>query len=210
MPSSAIRIILATGNAHKAEEIGTLLRALGAPCEVLSAQTVGGMPDVDENADSFEGNALLKAQALLTKLKAGSTQPAQRCYVLADDSGLVVEALGGAPGIHSARYAGANATDAANNALLLHNLANVNDRRAAFVCCFALLHTDGTQTVFHGHCEGTIAPAASGAGGFGYDPLFIPEGYAQSFAELGSAVKNTISHRTRCCEQLAAFLKETV
>lgn len=242
MQAAPIRIYLATGNAHKAEEIGTMLANLGAPCQVLSAKAIGGMPEVDENADSFEGNALLKAQALLTQLQSaqqanafpsanahdntcakasanalsGTTDPmlptAQPpvCYVLADDSGLAVAALGGAPGIFSARYAGAGATDAANNALLLKNLDGLSpeQRGAAFVCCFALLGTDGSQNIFHGRCEGRIAHAEAGAGGFGYDPLFIPEGHTQSFSELGPTIKNTISHRTHCCQALAMKLRQ--
>lgn len=261
MPNAPFRIYLATGNAHKAEEIGAMLRDFGAPCEVLSAREIGGMPEVDENADTFEGNARLKADALLQQLKklpataklaatgvnpqdsqatptaarnhdsaaatdrptccatAAATHPKQQnaamhgwaaCYVLADDSGLAVEALGGAPGIYSARYAGLNASDAANNALLLKNLAGLpqEKRRAAFVCCFSLLGTDGTEAIFNGRCEGHIIETEHGAHGFGYDPLFVPQGYAKTFGELGGAIKNTLSHRTRCCEQLAAFLKE--
>lgn len=243
MPAPLIRIYLATGNAHKVTEINTLLRNFGAPVEVCSAQTIGGMPQVEENADSFEGNARLKAQALLKCLQAAQSagwqadncataasaaplppadneaplppadsaasppQPAT-AYVLADDSGLCVAALDNTPGIHSARYAGAHATDADNNALLLKNLAHLppQQRGAAFVCCFVLIGTDGSEAVFHGRCKGQIAPQATGDAGFGYDPLFIPEGYERSFGELGAAIKNTISHRTHCCQQLAEFL----
>lgn len=203
MPATEpIRIYLATGNAHKAVEIEAMLQAFGAPCRVLPAATIGGMPEVNENADSFAGNARLKAEALRPQADASA-------YVLADDSGLAMDDLDGAPGIHSARYAGANATDADNNALLLQNLAALPaaSRRGAFVCCFYLLGP-AAEAVFHGRCEGTIASAARGSHGFGYDPLFIPEGYTKTFGELGAQVKNSIGHRTQCCKALAQWLKD--
>lgn len=197
-----LRIYLATGNAHKVTEIETMLRQMGAPCELLSAKAIGGMPEVDENADTFAGNARLKAEALRTQ--AGATD-----YVLADDSGLVVDALGGAPGIYSARFAGADATDAANNALLLKKLAHLPpaERKAAFICCFCLLGP-ATDEIFNGRCEGTITDKEYGEYGFGYDPLFAPEGYEKTFGQLGKEIKNSISHRTLACRALAAFLRQ--
>jgi len=135
-------------------------------------------------------------------------------FILADDSGLEVDALGGAPGVHSARFAAAdatgtaNASDAANNAKLLRLLASVppEKRTARFRCVLALAVRDKPTHTFDGNCEGRIALSARGAGGFGYDPLFIPDGFTQSFSEIGESVKNKISHRARALAQLRRFL----
>jgi XTP/dITP diphosphohydrolase len=126
--------------------------------------------------------------------------------VLADDSDLAVDALGGAPGVRSARYAGRDGDTPANNALLLKNLAGVANRRAHFACAIALIAPDGTVRHFEGRCDGHIAESPSGAGGFGYDPLFIPDGHDRSFAELAPAEKNAISHRGRALAALRAAL----
>ncbi len=190
-------IYLATGNDHKAAEFDAIFAASGLPCAVRSARELGGMPEVDENAGTFSGNALIKAHALRALAPADA-------LVLADDSGLCVDALGGAPGVISARYAGVGAGTAANNAKLLAALEGVppGKRTARFVCVLALLDGAGKETLFEGVCEGRIIGGLTGTGGFGYDPMFIPEGYERTFAELPGAVKNALSHRG----QAAAFL----
>ena len=126
---------------------------------------------------------------------------------MADDSGLEVAALGGEPGVRSARYAGEPSDTAANNALLLRNLEGVADRRANFTCCVALVDPDGGEHVLAGRCYGTIALDASGIGGFGYDPLFVPDGYAKSFAELSAGEKNAISHRGRALAEVQKCIR---
>jgi len=160
------------------------------PWTIEGAPAIGGMPHVDENAGTFSGNALLKAHAL-RKLAP------PEAWVLADDSGLEVQALGGAPGVHSARYAGPGAKDGANTDKLLRAMAIIPDgsRAARFVCMLALLGPAGEEKLFEGVCRGRIGRAPSGGGGFGYDPVFYPDGFDKSFAELGDDVKNKISHR---------------
>ena len=143
----------------------------------------------EETEVTFKGNALLKARALKPKHPGA--------WILADDSGLEVFALGGAPGVLSARYAGEDGNTPKNNALLLKNLEGVADRRAQFTCAVALIAPDGTEKMVEGHCPGVILTAPAGAGGFGYDPLFVPDGYTKTFAELLPKEKNAISHRGR-------------
>jgi len=208
-----IRLVLATRNAHK---VGEIRHILGAQIRLFSQNDFPGAPAVAEDAATFAGNAAKKAEGLSSWLAASlpAVLTAGTFYVLADDSGLEVEALGGAPGVHSARFAAedaagtANSPDAANNAKLLRLLEGVPlERRAArFRCVLALAATDKATRVFEGRCEGRIAGAPSGAGGFGYDPLFVPQGRAQSFAELSEEVKNRISHRARALAQLRHFL----
>ena len=125
---------------------------------------------------------------------------------MADDSGLEVDALGGEPGVRSARYAGEPSNTSANNALLLKNLEGAADRRAHFTCCVALIDPQGVEHVVKGQCFGTIALSASGAGGFGYDPLFVPEGHSKSFAELAAGEKNAISHRGRALAEVKRLI----
>jgi XTP/dITP diphosphohydrolase len=172
-----------------------------------------------EDADSFAGNAVLKARSLagwLASSAAARALEAERACVLADDSGLEVDALGGAPGIHSARFAtldaaqAGNSPDQDNNTKLLRLLAGVpaEKRSARFRCALALMPVGGTAApeIFEGTCEGRIDLAPRGVGGFGYDPLFIPLGRAQSFAELGEETKNLISHRSQALAKLRAWL----
>ena len=182
-------LYVATHNAHKLREIGELLPGFEIRFED---------PDAEETAPDFAGNALIKARAIAAA-HAG-------CWVMADDSGLEVAALGGEPGVRSARYAGEPSNTPANNALLLRNLEGVDDRRANFTCCVALVDPDGKEHVLTGRCYGTIAREASGGGGFGYDPLFIPDGYEKSFAELSAAEKNAISHRGRALAEVKEFI----
>ena len=182
-------IYVATHNEHKLREIGEIL-----PGFTVHAED----PDVEETAPDFAGNALIKARAVAAARRG--------CWVMADDSGLEVDALGGDPGVRSARYAGEPSNTPANNALLLKNLEGVADRRAHFTCCVALIDPQGVEHVVKGQCFGVIALSASGVGGFGYDPLFIPDGYAKSFAELSANEKNAISHRGRALAEVKRLM----
>jgi XTP/dITP diphosphohydrolase len=202
-------IVLATRNGHKVAEIRGIL---GGNVRLLSQQDFPGAPAAAEDAATFAGNAAKKAEGLAAWLAARA--PAARLdrpfYVLADDSGLEVDALGGAPGVHSARFAAgdeagtANSPDAANNAKLLRLLEGVppEKRAARFRCVLALAAPGQATRLFEGRCEGRIALVPAGAGGFGYDPLFVPDGCDHSFAELGEEVKNKISHRARALARL--------
>ncbi len=174
-------LYVATHNAHKLEEIRGILPGFSI---------VADDPDgVEETAPDFAGNALIKVRAIASRHKGA--------WCMADDSGLEVAALGGAPGVRSARYAGEPTDTKANNALLLKNLEGVENRKANFTCAIALAAPDGTEHVVEGKCFGAISASPSGSHGFGYDPLFVPDGYDKSFAELGPDVKNAISHRSR-------------
>ena len=187
----AKKLILATHNANKLREVGEMLGGW---------EVTGEDSGVEETAETFSGNALLKARAIAARHPGA--------WVMADDSGLVVDALGGAPGVRSARYAGRDGDTAANNALLLENLLGVKDRQARFVCAIALIAPNGREQIFEGRCEGRITETPFGHGGFGYDPLFIPEGFAKTFAELAPAEKNAISHRGRALAAVRAALAE--
>ncbi len=198
-----MKLYLASSNAHKVEEIRRMAAAGGLPVEVLPASDAGGMPEVEETEPDFAGNARLKALALREKVPPDA-------WVLADDSGFEVEALGGAPGVRSARYAGEGAGDADNRRKLLREMAGVPDERRGgrFVCVLALAGPDGGLRVFEGTCPGRVAGEERGGGGFGYDPVFVPEGFDQTFAELSSATKDRHSHRSAALRELAAWLRE--
>jgi len=174
-------VFVATHNAHKIKEIGEILAGWNVVAD--------DPEDVVEDAPDFVGNALIKVRAIAAR-HSGE-------WCLADDSGLEVAALGGAPGVRSARYAGEPSNTANNNALLLKNLEGVADRRANFTCAVALVGPDGREHTVVGRCFGSIAEKPSGAAGFGYDPLFVPDGHSRSFAELTAEEKNAISHRGR-------------
>ena len=179
------QILAATGNHHKLEEFRQILSPLGIT--VLGADEVGPLPDIIEDKDSFEGNAIKKAM---------ETARAMKCPCLADDSGLEVDALDGAPGIHSARYAGTHGDNAANRRKLLAEMVGKNNRTARFTCVIAL--ADPEKRIIRtarGEVKGTLIEEERGDGGFGYDPLFIPDGFTQTFAELSAEIKNTLSHR---------------
>lgn len=184
------KLVLSTHNINKVREIGEML-----PSWEIVAEDSG----VDETADTFVGNALIKAHAVAQRYPGA--------WVMADDSGLEVDALGGKPGVRSARYAGRDGDTTANNALLLRNLASVEDRRARFTCAIVLIEPDGAEHVVTGHCPGRIRREASGTGGFGYDPLFEPCGFTRTFAELSPEEKNAISHRGRALAQIVRILK---
>lgn len=203
-------LFLATGNAHKIDEFKSIL---GPDVLVLSQRDTNARFEVPETAHTFEGNAALKALAWARYLHSDTCNMNVE-WVVADDSGLEVDALTGAPGIHSARFAAldtgapGNTPDSANNEKLLRLLASVpvERRTARFRCVIARVPVahphPSAVTHYSGTCEGRILEAPSGAAGFGYDPLFVPNGYTQSFAELGGDVKNRISHRSGA---LAAF-----
>lgn len=187
------KIVFATNNAHKLEEVAAIL---GDNYEVMSLREIGCDADIPETSDSFAGNALQKA----TYVKE---HYGYDCF--ADDSGLEVDALGGAPGVYSARYSGKGSK--ANMDKLLHNLTEKSERGAQFRTVIALLIGEHTQ-LFEGIVRGTIIEEHRGSEGFGYDPIFIPDGYTNTFAELGSEIKNRISHRAKAVEQLAAYLNK--
>lgn len=187
-----MKLFLASGNAHKAEEFQALAAATRSPFEIVSARVAGGMPPVEEDTGTFVGNARKKARALRAVLPAGS-------WVLADDSGVCVDALGGAPGVESAYYAGPQGDPAANLAKLVEAMRGVprERRAAAFVCVLLLIAGDGREIVAEGRVEGCLRETPRGGSGFGYDPLFVPAGYGETYAELSEAEKNKISHRGR-------------
>ena len=185
-----MKLFVATHNKHKIREISQILPDF----EIVPDNPEG----VVEDADAFDGNALIKVRAI-AKRHAGE-------WCMADDSGLEVRALDGAPGVFSARYAGEPTDSAANNALLLKNLSGAADRSANFTCAVALVSPDGEESVVTGKCFGRIADAPSGDEGFGYDPLFIPDGYDKSFASLPPETKNSISHRSRALAKVRELL----
>jgi XTP/dITP diphosphohydrolase len=193
-----MEIVLASRNRKKAEEIQRILA--GQPIEVRSLADFPDCPDVVEDADTFDGNALKKAR----EVAAFTGRVA-----IADDSGIEVAALNGAPGVFSARYAGPDATDAANVDKLLDEMRDVpDDRRGArFVCCIALADPGGEAHTFWGFAEGVLGRERKGQNGFGYDPLFFPVGHSRTFAEMSAAEKDALSHRRKALAKLADFFK---
>lgn len=189
------RVIFATNNAHKLSEVQALL---GDAFELVTLKECGIVEDIAETASTLEGNALQKARYVYEKCGAD-------CF--ADDTGLEVEALGGEPGVHSARYATDGHDFAANNKLLLKNLEGQSNRKARFRTVIALI-LDGKEFLFEGIVEGTIAQNESGCEGFGYDPLFVPSGEITTFAQMSAEKKNSISHRGRAVAKLVNFLKD--
>ena len=201
-PSGGVRLtcFLASGNAHKVGELQALARASSVSVDIRSAREVGGMPAVVEDTGTFIGNARKKALALRPLLPAGA-------WALADDSGVCVDALDGAPGVESAYYAGPQADPAANLARLVAVMRAVPapQRGAQFRCVLVAIGPGGEEHVAEGVCTGRLLVEPKGGAGFGYDPLFVPDGNAQSYAELGDEVKNVISHRARAWAALAAW-----
>ena len=188
-----MKIVFATHNAHKVSEVQAVL---GSEYQLVTATEAGITEEIPETQPTIEGNALQKARYVYE-------HTGLNCF--ADDTGLEVEALNGAPGVYSARYAGEHVSYADNNVLLLKNLAGCENRKARFRTVIALI-VDGKEYLFEGRVEGTIATEPHGEGGFGYDPLFVPEGSQLTFAEMSSEVKNKISHRGRAVAKLVAFL----
>lgn len=199
-----MKLYLASGNAHKAGEFQDLVTASGLSLQVVSAKAVGGMPEVVEDAGTFAGNAAKKARALRTRVPAGER-------VLADDSGLCVEALGGGPGVESAYYAGPQGDAAANLRKLVGAMKDVPDaaRAAHFVCVLLFIDAAGREHLFEGRCDGRLCREPRGGSGFGYDPLFVPEGFERTMAELTAEEKNAVSHRGKAWAKLAAWLRRT-
>ncbi len=181
-----MKLLIATKNLHKLNEIRAILDTPGL--HLVSAMEYPHVPDVIEDGDSFEANAIKKAASLAM---------ATGLWSLADDSGLEVDALGGAPGVYSARYAGEPVSYSANNAKLLHELSGQANRKARFRCVIALCSPKGLTRVVDGRCEGFISTTVRGSRGFGYDPLFVADGFTQTFSELDPRTKNEISHRAR-------------
>lgn len=197
-----MKLLIATRNAHKLEELRAILDLPGI--QLISADDIPNAPEVEEDGDTFEANAIKKAVTLATF---------SGLWSLADDSGLEVNALGGIPGVHSARYAGEPTDYRANNQKLLAALNGQTNRRANFRTVIALSAPDGEAHTVEGRCDGVIIEQLRGREGFGYDPLFLPDGYTQTFAEMSAEQKNKISHRANALARAktawAAFLATT-
>lgn len=187
------KFVFATNNEHKLEEVKALL---GDKIELLSMKDINCSTDIPETESTLEGNALLKARYIYEHYHIN-------CF--ADDTGLEVEALNGAPGVYSARYAGEEHNSEANMKKLLHELEGVENRKAQFRTIFALI-IEGKEHLFEGIVKGEIIRQRRGNAGFGYDPIFLPEGCTQTFAEMGNEQKNSISHRAKAAGKLCKFL----
>lgn len=190
-----MKLVFATNNKHKLQEVRDIV---GDRVEVLSLNDINCHDDIPETADTLQGNALIKARHIYNKY-------GMNCF--ADDTGLEVEALDGAPGVYSARYAGEECNSEANMLKLLQNLTGKNNRNAQFRTVIALI-INGEEKLFNGIVKGIISNEKRGDSGFGYDPVFIPESYTESFAQMSGEMKNSMSHRFRATQQLADFLKE--
>ena len=190
-----MKLVFATNNKHKLQEVRDIV---GDRVEVLSLADINCYDDIPETADTLQGNALIKARHIYAKYGLD-------CF--ADDTGLEVEVLGGAPGVYSARYAGEECDSEANMQKLLQNLTGETNRNAQFRTVIALI-IRGEEKLFNGIVKGTIATEKKGDSGFGYDPIFIPEGHSESFAQMSSEMKNSMSHRFRATQQLGDYLKE--
>lgn len=187
------KLVFATNNLHKLEEVSAIL---GNQIELLSLNDINCHTDIPETADTLEGNALLKSRFIYENY-------GMNCF--SDDTGLEVEALEGAPGVYSARYAGDGHNSEANMIKLLDNLKEKKNRKAQFRTAISLI-IDGKEYLFEGIIKGEIGIIKKGDSGFGYDPIFVPEGYNETFAELGSDIKNKISHRALAINKLCEFL----
>ena len=191
------KLVFATNNKHKLEEARKILEGM---VEILSLAEIGCNDDIPETATTLEGNALIKARYI-------KEHYGYDCF--ADDTGLLVDALDGAPGVYSARYAGEECNPQKNMEKLLSELEGIEQRAAAFVTCVALT-LRGSEHIFMGEITGEITKEAKGNAGFGYDPVFKPFGYDKTFAELGDDIKNSISHRAKAMEKLAQFLNNLI
>lgn len=188
------KFVFATNNVHKLQEVKEILNN---NLELLSLTDLNCHTDIAETADTLEGNALLKARFVYENYHLD-------CF--GDDTGLEVEALNGAPGVYSARYAGEGHDSEANIKKLLHNIEGIENRKAQFRTVFALI-LNGKEHLFEGIIKGEIIKVRKGTSGFGYDPIFIPEGYTETFAEMGNEIKNEISHRAIATNKLCNFLQ---
>lgn len=192
-----MKLVFATNNKHKLEEVRSIL---GNKIEILSLSDINCFDEIDETAETLEGNAIIKARYIYNKYNVN-------CF--ADDTGLEVESLGGEPGVYSARYAGEQNDSQANMNKLLQNLTGKINRNAQFRTVIALI-INGEEKLLNGIVKGTITEEKQGNSGFGYDPIFIPEGFSMSFAQMSSEEKNSISHRYRATKKLCEYLKEKV
>jgi XTP/dITP diphosphohydrolase len=190
-----MKLVFTTNNKHKLEEVRAIV---GDRVEILSLNDINCHDDIPETADTLQGNALIKARHIYEKY-------GMDCF--ADDTGLEVDTLNGEPGVYSARYAGNECDSEANMHKLLQNLIGKSDRKAQFRTVIALI-INGEEKLFNGIVKGTISEDKMGNSGFGYDPIFIPEGFSESFAQMSGDMKNSISHRYRATEQLSNYLKE--
>jgi XTP/dITP diphosphohydrolase len=189
-------IVIATGNLGKVSEFHTILN--DGAFSFFTSKEIGFYKEIEETAQTFKGNAELKAKAVFEYVSSKYKD----YWVIADDSGLEVEALGGMPGILSARYAGENATAKERYLKLLKEMKGKTNRNARFVCCLCLMRPDCKPEFFEGESKGSILAEPKGTGGFGYDPVFLPEGYAQSFGEMSEKEKNVLSHRGRAIKNM--------
>lgn len=190
------KLVFATNNRHKLDEISQIL---GEKIELLSLKDIHCSEEIPETADTLEGNAIQKAEYI-------HQHYGYDCF--ADDTGLEVESLNGAPGVYSARYASDGHDSEANMQKLLQNLEGISNRKAQFRTAICLI-IDGETHLFEGICKGEIIQEKRGGSGFGYDPIFVPEGYFETFAELGNEIKNQISHRAKAVEMLCQYLKDS-
>ena len=190
-----MKLVFATNNRHKLDEVRAIV---GDRVEVLSLNDIECHDEIPETDETVQGNAIIKERYIYEKYGLN-------CF--ADDAGLEVEALGGEPGVYSARYAGEECSSEANMQKLLHNLTGKSNRNAQFRTVIALI-INGEEKLFNGIVKGSITEEKRGDSGFGYDPIFIPEGFSESFAQMSSEQKNSISHRYRATEQLSNYLKE--
>lgn len=190
-----MKICLATNNKGKIAELKQLLS--DSDFEIVGLKEIGCDTDLPETQNTFEGNSLQKAEYVYNHFHMAC---------IADDSGLEVDALHGEPGVFSARYAGKHGDDAANTALVLSKMQGIENRQARFVTVIAYIDADGNKFTFEGKVEGILTNQTLGTGGFGYDPIFIPKGYEQTFAQLQPDIKNTISHRAQAMRRFLEFL----
>lgn len=190
-----MKLVFATNNPHKIDEVKNIV---GDCLELLTLNDIGCHIDIPETADTLEGNASMKSHYIYQHFQVD-------CF--ADDTGLEIEALNQAPGVYSARYAGSERSSEANMLKVLHELEGVSNRKARFRTVISLI-IDGKEHLFEGVINGKIAEGKHGNSGFGYDPIFIPEGYTETFAELGKDIKSQISHRAKAIHKLSNFLNQ--
>ena len=195
MQTKKMKLVVASGNKNKIREIAEIF----SEYEVCSQKEMGFDEDVEETGTTFAENALIKARA---------ASQALQCVALADDSGICVDALGGAPGVYSARYCGHHGSDEENRNLLLKNMEGVENRKAHFTSAIALVFPDGRELLAEGHTYGSILYEAEGGGGFGYDPIFYSDDLGKSFGIATAEEKNAVSHRFRGLQKLQSLLKE--
>jgi len=194
-------VVIATGNAGKVSEFNTILK--DGTFSFLASKDIGFYEEIEETAQTFKGNAEIKAKAVFEYVSSKHKD----YWVIADDSGLEVEALGGRPGVFSARYAGENASGKDRYTKLLKEMEGLANRNARFVCCLCLIRPGSPPEFFEGECKGTILAEPRGNGGFGYDPVFLPQGYTKGFGEMSDKEKNALSHRGRAIKNMLEGVK---